>query len=76
MPGDRARPFAGYAFFSPGGHVIELDDDGAMTLRTPGGTKLELGKTQSTLHSETDLRIEAPGKTISIAAKQVEFKTT
>ena len=24
---DRARPFAGYAFFSPGGDVIELDDD-------------------------------------------------
>ncbi len=76
MPGDRARPFAGYAFFSPGGHVIELDDDGAMTLRTPGGTKLELGQKQSTLHSETDLRIEAPGKTISIGAKQVEFETT
>jgi phage baseplate assembly protein gpV/phage protein D len=74
MPGDPGRPLSGYALFSPGGHIIELDDDGALTLRTAGGTSLELGKEKSTLHSTTDLRIEAPGQTITIGASQVEIE--
>lgn len=72
LPGDRV--FSGYGLFSPGGHVIELDDAGSLTLRTPGGTSLELGKERTTLHSTTDLRIEAPGRTISLAANAVEFE--
>jgi len=74
LPGERARSFKGYALYSPGGHTIELDDDGALLLRTIGGTKLELGRDRSTLHSETDLRIEAPGKTLTIAADKVEIE--
>lgn len=74
LPGERTKPFSGYAFFSPGGHVVELDDNGSLTLRTPGGSFLELGRERSTLHSATDVLIEAPGKTIAIGAAQVEIK--
>jgi phage baseplate assembly protein V len=74
LPGDPQKPIHGYAIYSPGGHVIELDDEGALLLRTSDGTFLELGKKQSTLHVLTDLRIEAPGKTISIAAANVEIE--
>lgn len=74
MPGDPQKPIHGYAIYSPGGHLIELDDDGALRLRTIDGTFLELGKTRTTLHALTDLRIEAPGKTISIAAANVEIE--
>lgn len=74
LPGERAKTFNGYAFYSPGGHMVKLDDDGALTLQTSGGTSIALGRDLSTLHSETDLVIEAPGKSITIAANAVEVK--
>ena len=74
LPGERTKTFNGYAFYSPGGHMVKLDDDGALTLQTSGGTSIALGRDLSTLHSETDLVIEAPGKSITIAANAVEVK--
>jgi uncharacterized protein involved in type VI secretion and phage assembly len=74
MPGERPEAFKGYALYSPGGHTIRLDDDGALTLSTPAGTSIELGRDEMRLHSQTDLTIEAPGKTITIAATAVEVK--
>lgn len=74
LPCSESKTFKGYAFYSPGGHTIELDDEGSLTLRTFGGTSLELGRKQSRLHSVTGLTIEAPGQTITIAADAVEIE--
>jgi len=74
LPGERPKAFKGYAFYSPGGHMIELDDEGSLLVRASGGSSLELGRKSTTLHSETDLVIEAPGRTITIAATLVEIE--
>lgn len=74
MPGPRKSALRGYAFYSPGGHVIELDDDGALSLHAAGGTFLELAKTSTTLHSENDLTIDVPGKNVTIRAQHVDIE--
>jgi uncharacterized protein involved in type VI secretion and phage assembly len=73
MPERRKGTFSGYAFYSPKGHVIELDDAGALSLHAAGGSYLELGQKKTVLHCETDLTIEAPGKLISLFAQRVEI---
>lgn len=74
LPDQRSDAFHGYALYSPGGHAIELDDEGALRIRATDGTLVELGRDAARLHSETDLRIDAPGKTITIAAAHVEIE--
>jgi len=64
-----------FTFRTPGGQELRLDDEGqAVRLGTAGGSVLEMSKKRVRLHSATDLEIEAPGKTVTIAAARVNFK--
>ncbi|WP_142239340.1 phage baseplate assembly protein V [Mycobacterium sp. ST-F2] len=56
------------------GQRIVVDDGAHMiTVANRGGSTLSLAPGKVTLHAETDLDITAPGKTITIKAKAVEF---
>src|SRR5690606_5142355 len=58
-----------------GGQSVVLDD-AAKTLRVENdeGSFMELGPGQARLHCETDLVIDAPGKSLTIRASSVEFE--
>lgn len=71
VPGN-TRPFV---FRTSNGQAITLDSDNALArIQTSGGDVLELGPKGSRLHSANDLLIEAPGRTLTIRAKAVEFE--
>jgi phage protein D/phage baseplate assembly protein gpV len=74
LPQRAGKPLSGYAFFSPGGHIIELIDGGALALHAANGSSLELGPDGTRLHSETDLTIDAPGKNVTIRAQHVDIE--
>ena len=57
------------------GEEIQLDRErGRVVIRTPNGSRVSLGKGGFSLLSATDLEIAAPGKTIRIRAKAVDFE--
>jgi phage protein D/phage baseplate assembly protein gpV len=57
------------------GQSITLDDANALArFETSGGDAFELGPQGSRLHATRDLTIEAPGQTLTIRAKAVEFE--
>jgi phage protein D/phage baseplate assembly protein gpV len=74
MPQRGSQPVTGYALFSPGGHIIELIDGGALTLHAANGSSLELGPDGARLHSETDLLLDVPGKNVTIRAQHVDIQ--
>jgi phage protein D/phage baseplate assembly protein gpV len=74
MPKRKETSFSGYAFFSPQGHVIEMNDDDALSIRAKGGSYIELGSKRTMVHSESDIVMEAQGKTITIRADRVDFE--
>jgi hypothetical protein len=65
-----------FSLKTAGGHVIKLDDE-ARTLRVedPAGSYVELAPELVSVHSETDLLIEAPGRKVRIVAASVDFET-
>ena len=57
------------------GQTITLDSVNQLTrLETSGGDTFELGPQGSRLHASQDLIIEAPGRTVTIRARAVEFE--
>lgn len=58
-----------------GGQQVVLDDD-AQVLRVENneGSFMELGPRRARLHCETDLVIDAPGRSLTIRASSVEFE--
>lgn len=66
------RPFV---LSTANGQVFMLDAAGALaSLATSGGDRFELGPKGSHLRSTQDLLIEAPGRTLTIRAKAVQFE--
>jgi phage baseplate assembly protein gpV/phage protein D len=67
-----ARPFV---LSTANGQVFMLDAANALaSLVTSGGDRFELGPKGSHLFATQDLLIEAPGRTLTIRAKAVEFE--
>jgi phage baseplate assembly protein gpV/phage protein D len=73
VEGGRVRRFS---WLSPGGQRILLDDEsGTLRVENAAGSFVELAPDGVTLHSETDLTVDAPGKKITIRGAAVEFET-
>lgn len=66
------RPFV---FRTANGQAFTLDSANALAaIETSGGDRFELGPKGTKLHATHDLLIEAPGQTVTIRAKAVEFE--
>jgi len=66
------RPFA---FRTGNGQAITLDAEGGLArIETSGGDVFEMGPKGARMHAVQDLVIEAPGRTLTIRAKAVEFE--
>ena len=60
---------------SPEGLALGFDDpDGAIEIATPGGTSLRLDGRGARLVAAGDLTLEAPGRTVTIRARRVDFE--
>lgn len=65
-----------YSLQTSGGHIIRLDDqEQTLHIEDPTGSYVELAPKTVTIHAETDLVIEAPGRKVRIVAASVDFET-
>lgn len=65
---------ARYTVCTPGGQRIRLDDNAkSLRVENSDGSYIELKPERMTLHAATDLTLEAPGRSISIQAKAIDF---
>ncbi|GAA5010837.1 phage baseplate assembly protein V [Actinopolymorpha pittospori] len=63
-----------WSLSTPSGHSILLDDDQRrLRIDDSTGNLVELGPDLLRLHAQTDLVIEAPGRTLTIRAAAVDF---
>jgi len=64
-----------YTLLTPGGQRIRLDD-GQHTIRleNSGGSYCELSPQKVRVHAAVDLEIEAPGQTVVIRGKNIDFE--
>ncbi len=64
-----------FAFMTPGGQRVRLDDDEkSLRFEIAAGSFVELKPAAVTLHAAADLLIEAPGHGIVIRGRKVDFK--
>ena len=64
-----------FHFISPKGQTISLDDKNKkIRMENIEGSYVEIGPKKVMVHSKTDLTIEAPGQTITICGKNIDFK--
>jgi phage baseplate assembly protein gpV len=64
-----------YSFASPGGQKIRLDDTSStIRVENRAGSFVEFGPQKAFLHATTDLTIEAPGQTILVRGKAIDFE--
>jgi phage protein D/phage baseplate assembly protein gpV len=64
-----------YTFMTPGGQKLQLDDVKlAGRLEISSGSYIELGPDKVLLHARADLEIEAPGRSIIIRGKGIDFQ--
>jgi phage baseplate assembly protein gpV/phage protein D len=72
VEGDAVKRFA---LLMPGGNALRMDGaNSTIRLETGGGSYLEMAPKKVSLHSETDLVIEAPGKSLVISASTIDFR--
>lgn len=65
-----------FTFCSSGGQTIRLNDaDQSIRLENSKGSFVELLPGMVKLHAETDLEIEAPGRSIVIRSARIDFQT-
>ena len=66
-----------YTMRTPGGQRIRLDDAlKTIRLENSDGSFVELSPEKVLLHAARDMDIEAPGRTIIIRAKKVDFQSS
>lgn len=74
-PGVEGGAVRRYTFVTPGGQRLRLDDQArAVRLETRDGSYVELGPERATVHAETDLCLEAPGRAVTIRGRSVDFR--
>lgn len=60
---------------TPGGHTIQMDDGrGTLRIEDSRGSRLEMAPDRLLLHAETDLEIEAPGRSVVLRAERIDFE--
>jgi len=60
---------------SPRGHYLEIDDQGdRLSICHANGSTIRIDKERCSIQSVTDLDISAPGRSITISAKAVDFR--
>jgi phage protein D/phage baseplate assembly protein gpV len=65
-----------YTFLTRGGQRIQLDDSGILIrLENADGSYIEMAPDKVHLHAATDLEIEAPGQSVVIRGKSIDFQT-
>ncbi len=66
---------ARFALLTPGGNKLHFDDaKKSMKLENPSGSYVEFTPDKVTLHSTADMEIAAPGKKMTIAANNINFR--
>jgi phage baseplate assembly protein gpV/phage protein D len=74
-PGVEGGAVKRYTFGTPGGQTIRLDDaKKSLRVQNADGSFLELTPSLVTLHAAADLKIEAPGKSVVIRGRSVDFQ--
>jgi phage baseplate assembly protein gpV len=64
-----------YSFLTPGGQKVGLDDSRQLLrLENSEGSFVELSPDKVRIHSQTDLEIEAPGRSVVLRGKTVDFQ--
>jgi phage baseplate assembly protein V len=64
-----------YSFSTPGGQAIRLDDSGRLVrLENSDGSYIELSPGKVKLHSQADLEVEAPGRSVVFRGNSVDFQ--
>ncbi|HEX9981625.1 MAG TPA: phage baseplate assembly protein V [Thermoanaerobaculia bacterium] len=64
-----------FTFMTPNGQRLQLDDErDAVRIENKTGSFVELTPELMHIHAATDLDIEAPGRTITIRGKKIDFK--
>ena len=64
-----------YTFITPGGQKIQLDDvKEQVRIENNNGSYYEMTPGKATIHAETELMIEAPGRGITIKGSSIDFK--
>ncbi len=64
-----------YTFQTPGGQRLQLDDaNNSMRLENSQGSYIELAPGKVRLHSKTDLDLEAPGHSVVVRGKSIDFE--
>lgn len=73
--GVESRSVKRFTCLTPGGHKLRFDD-GKKTVRleSADGSYLELGHDKVVFHAESDLEIEAPGKTVTLRGNAIDFE--
>lgn len=73
--GVRGDSVSGFILRTPGGQRVRLDDhDKSLLFETEDGNLVELAPAQLRVHATTDLDIAAPGRRITIRARQIDFE--
>jgi phage baseplate assembly protein gpV len=66
---------ARYTLLTPGGQRVQLDDARKLLrLENSEGSYVELTPGRVVLHAETDLLIEAPGRSIVVQGQAIDFQ--
>ncbi|HXJ93702.1 MAG TPA: phage baseplate assembly protein V [Terriglobia bacterium] len=64
-----------YSFLTPAGQKLGLDDSRRLVrLENSDGSYVELSPDKVRLHSQVDLEIEAPGRSVVVRGKTVDFQ--
>jgi phage baseplate assembly protein gpV len=72
VEGDAVKRFA---WLTPGGQLVRLDDaKNSLRLENADGSYLEITPQKVSLHSQAKLEIEAPGHSILIRGKAIDFE--
>ncbi|MCI0538967.1 MAG: phage baseplate assembly protein V, partial [Verrucomicrobiales bacterium] len=64
-----------FTWVTPGGQRVQLDDQKkSVRFENSAGSYVELTPDHFAVHAATDLRIEAPGRTVAIRGKAINFE--
>ncbi len=63
-----------FNLFTPGGNKLQFDDQNkTVRIEDAGGSYVDLAPGKVSIHANTDLEIEAPGKALVIRAASIDF---
>jgi phage baseplate assembly protein gpV len=72
IEGDAVKRFA---WLTPGGQLVRLDDSKkSLRLENADGSYLEITPQKVSLHSQANIEIEAPGRSVLIRGKTINFE--